>query len=376
MKRLLVTFFVMSLSTIFFTESMEKTINFETKTYMEQVPTDIECIIGADIGGTNSGFGVFTISGDKLELLLSLHCKSKDIKYFTDIVKDLLKKLKHEYNISIKHATFACAGVVSQDRNLCINTNLDFFVDAQEIIKNTCIENVCIANDFEVIGFGVDSIDAKKLIQINQAKPKKTGNRLVFGAGTGLGKCIMHWNRKLHRYFSISTEGGHADFAPQSFIEYELTEFIKKSEELCYMRWEDVLSGRGISRLYRFFCHANNMPEQERLISNPGEILKNKDLDKNCLDAYNLFTKIYARCAKNFALDALATGGVYIAGGIAAKNVEIFTQHIFLEEFTKNLKHSNLLANIPIYVITDYNISLYGAAKFMILEQNVFLQPS
>ena len=86
------------------------------------------------------------------------------------------------------------------------------------------------------------------------------------------------------------------------------------------------------------------------------------------MDTYLLFTKLYAKCAKNLALDTISVGGIYVAGGIAAKNIEMFKQPIFVETFTKSHFHSELLKDIPVYVITDYKISLYGAARFLMLE--------
>jgi len=370
-KLLLISLQVMLLlCTNYVTKSMSKTNNFTIKTYNKKIPKkiphDTQYIIGADIGGTNSDFGVFEITNNIPELILSVHYKSKEIASFTSTVKNILSYLKNTYNITIKNASFAAAGVVSEDRSSCKVTNLSFYIDAKEIINHTDIKKVALSNDFEVIGFGVKLIDKNKLIKINNAKAKERETQAILGAGTGLGKCIMHWNKKLKRYFATPTEGGHADFSPQSPVEYELTEYIKKSEKrTSNVRWEDILSGAGISRLYNFFCYKNINNKKDL---DTKEIFLHRDKDNNCLEAYNLFTKTYARCAKNFALDTLAKGGVYIAGGIAAKHIDIFHQKTFINEFTNSLKHSTLLKNIPIYVITDYNVSLYGAAQYMILE--------
>ena len=136
--------------------------------------------------------------------------------------------------------------------------------------------------------------------------------------------------------------------------------------------WEDLLSGRGIQRIYNFFrSRQSDIQANHDLVTNgfnPDEIFNNRHIDTHSWHTFQLYSLIYARCAKNFALDTLALGGVYIAGGIAAKNLQLFEQKEFMDEFVNCGKQQELLKNIPIYVITDYDISLYGAAEFMYLE--------
>jgi len=344
-------------------------LNFKEVTYIEKIPENITCVLGADIGGTNSNFGVFSSHDGKLTLLLSIHFKSQEIKNFTLVVQDFLDYIKNKYKINITYSSFAAAGVVSEKRDYCKPTNLDFALDAKEIIKNTSITCAIIVNDFEIIGFGIDIIDPKNLVLINKGKPREHGARAILGAGTGLGKCILHWNNNLNKYLPVPSEGGHADFCPQSQTEYELTEFIKTSENRkCNISWEDVLSGNGISRIYDFFYQKNGRKEGEKIKLHPDKIFESRNINKHSSNTYSMYSTLYARCAKNLALDSLALGGVYIAGGIASKNIDMFKQKIFIEEFTNCCKQYDILKNIPVYIIADYNISLYGAAEFMILE--------
>ena len=100
----------------------------------------------------------------------------------------------------------------------------------------------------------------------------------------------------------------------------------------------------------------------------PDEIFNNRDKDENCHKTFALYTIFYARCAKDFALDALALGGVYIAGGIAAKNLPLFLESSFMKEFVNCGKQQELLQQVPVYIITDYNVSMHGAAAYMLLE--------
>lgn len=346
---------------------------FKEVLYVDEVSKNITAILVADIGGTNSNFGIFQSTNGKLKLLFSMHYKSQKITQFTNVVNQTLNHIKETYNITIHNACFAAAGVVSEHRDYAKPTNLDFGVDTQEIIQKTDLECACIVNDFEIIGHGLEEINPKDIVLVKSGSQRVTGNRAILGAGTGLGKCILLFNKHVDHYEPVASEGGHADFSPQSELEFELVNFIKKTEKrTCNISWEDVLSGYGIERIYKFFLHKNGKQNADKdLVDNglhPDEIFANRNRDEHARNTFELYTKFYARCAKNFALDALALGGVYIAGGIAAKNLPLFELSAFMDEFINCGKQMALLKKIPIFVITDYNISLYGAARYMLLE--------
>lgn len=341
--------------------------------YVDSVPRGIQGILVADIGGTNSNFAVYQYDAGELTLLFSLHMKSQQVTNFTTTIGNILKHVKDTYDISIAKACFAAAGVVSEKRDYSKPTNLDVAIDAQDIIKHTSIECASLVNDFEVIGYGLSKVAPDKLIEINKGTPLHTTNKAIVGAGTGLGKCIMFYERDRGHHVPVASEGGHADFAAQNEIEFALSEFIKNEEQRpCNISWEDVLSGNGIQRIYTFFRQRNSsVPADKDLVSNgmhPDEIFNNRNRDEHAHNTFELYAHLYARCAKNFALDALARGGVYIAGGIASKNIQLFQLECFMREFVNCGKQMELLKNIPIYVIADYNVSLYGVAEYMRLE--------
>lgn len=344
------------------------------RSYVDTIPTNMELLLAADIGGTNSNFGFFQQKKETLVLLFSVHAKSQETKNFTDIVRDVLRHVRKEYNITCKRACFAAAGVPSQDRMYCKPTNLSFTIDVKDILANTELECAFIVNDFLVIGYGLNLINKKDLVQINEGQMRDYSNKAIVGAGTGLGKSILYWSEEYDRYIPLPSEGGHADFAAQDQLELDLVQFIQKMENrICTVSWEDVLSGEGIRRLYRFFKWRNGGDSNSFEDSpHPDEIFKRCNESKHCFDTFQLYTKLYARCAKNFSLDALALGGLYIAGGIAANNLPLFKEEAFMKEFINCGKQQALLAQVPVFIITDYNVSLYGAALFLILDETCF----
>ncbi len=342
--------------------------SFKEIVYVNPVPRNINGILAVDVGGTNSNFGIFRPKNGEFKLLLSLHFKSQEITDFASIVEEILDYLEEKYGITIKNSGFAAAGVVSETKDWVKPTNLDIVIDTKEILRKTGLKCAFVVNDFEIIGYGLESVELKNLIQVNDGKPRIHANKAILGAGTGLGKCILIWHKEVGRYMPSASEGGHADFAPQTQQELDLVTFIKEAEQrTCNISWEDVLSGHGIQRIYRFFCYKSGVVCNTNG-PHPDEIFKNRDKDENCHNTFVLYTIFYARCAKNFALDALALGGIYIAGGIAAKNLPLFLESSFMKEFVNCGKQQELLREVPVYVIVDYNVSMYGTAEYMLLE--------
>ncbi len=341
--------------------------------YVAHVPEHVKAILVSDIGGTNSNFGIFQLLDNKYQILLSLHAKSKEVTNFADLIAEVVAYVKDKYNITLKHACLAAAGPISQDRTFVKPTNLNSALDTKEIIQKANLECAVLVNDFEVIGYGISRIDPKNLVAVNQGTAREHAHKAIIGAGTGLGKCIMFYNDAKNRYVPIASEGGHADFVALHQRELDLAKYIQKYENWsCNISWEDVLSGNGIQRIYHFLRHSNENHKVSKQASvhgpRPDEIFKSRFLDHYCWETFEWYTAFYARCAKNFALDALALGGIYIAGGIAAKNLEMFQLPAFKQEFFSCGKQAELIKQIPIYVITDYNVSLYGAAEYMMLE--------
>ncbi len=327
-------------------------------------------ILVGDIGGTNSNFGIAQTVNGELTLVSSVHIKSKEINNFSNVVKDILIFAQKTYNMSISNACFAVAGPVGPEQAWCKPTNLNITIDAQDILRIAPLKNVIIVNDFEVVGYGIEKIGPQDIITIQQGTHYMHGNKAILGAGTGLGKSILHWIESKNSYVSVASEGGHADFAAQTQQDLDLINYIKKNEPtLCTISWEHLLSGNGIGRIFNFMsAHTRNYNNTTVNAPPPDEIFKDKNLSPAHQKTAQLYAQLYARCAKNWALDTLALGGIYIAGGIAAHNVDLFKLPEFLTEFQKCDIHRDILSAIPLYIIADYNISLYGAIEYMRLK--------
>jgi len=326
----------------------------------------------ADIGGTNSNIGIFRLSDEPPLLLLSLHFASKEISNFTTFIQEVSALLKANYGLLVHRACLGAAGLIGHNRTQVKPTNLPFTIDLEEIARNTDLKELFLINDFEAVALGIELLNPASIISINHKQQRGYGNKAFLGAGTGLGKSVLLWYSKGRQYIPISSEGGHADAA--FYYEHELSihSFIKaECAAGCPVSWEDLLSGLGIQRLYKFLGTQNNYQETpvSKLIADaefdPDRISAYAKEDQRCKDTLTLYTRFYARCAKNFVLELIALGGLYIAGGIAAKNISLFFDPLFMIEFTDCVKHKEYLSSIPVFVIADYNVSLYGGVVAM-----------
>lgn len=347
-------------------------LNFKFVAYQD-VPRGLSALLVGDIGGTNSNFGIASIKDGDAQLLYSMHFKSQEIIRFEDVVQDVLDYAKATYDLHIQNACFAAAGVVSPKQEYCKPTNLNIVLDAREIKKKTNLSCAFIVNDFEVIGYGVSRIAQKDLVQVQIGNEFKHGNKAIIGAGTGLGMSVLLWVESKQRYIPVASEGGHADFAAQNMLELELINFIRETERYgCKISWENILSGKGIGRIYAFLGAKRVYSSQDVVPAkagpHPDEIFTSRNIDKHSGETAELYAQFYGRAAKNLALSSLALGGIYIAGGIASHNVDMFKSANFLDEFSNCGKQAQLLKSMPIWVIADYNVSLFGAIEYMRLE--------
>lgn len=304
--------------------------------------------ICADIGGTNANFCTADI-GKEIVIKGQKHEPTAQYKEFSDLILNYLEQAKEPITIGC----FAAAGPVKNQRIEMTNANL--VIDAEEIIRKTPLKTVLIINDFEAVGYATNVLTPSEKKILNPGKPEAYGMRAAIGAGTGLGKSILVWGKHENAYLPHPSEGGHADLPIKDLEEFEI---VKGMQSPTY---EDFLSGRGLERLYSHY-QLTKYPSEEKTLS-AKEISKARVTNACCKEAFKTFVRFYARCAKNFSIDLLASGGIFIAGGIAASNSDVFETG-FMEEFTSHRlpKFQSFLKNIPITLITNYDISLKGAA--------------
>ncbi len=320
-------------------------------------------VVGGDVGGTHTNIGVAGAKAGAATLLYSAHFESRKLTSLLPAIREALDYGRENYGIKADRGVAGVAGVVT-DSGRAKPTNLSWVVDAEEIKHELGLEDFGIANDFQIIGWGIASLKEGDLFEAKSGEPGFGETRAVIGAGTGLGKSILSFDGK--RYVPIPSEGGHADFPPHDRFDLDLADYVRGGRKTP-ASYEDLLSGRGIERIYDFLRErlgeTDLTAEIEGAKDRAALISKHRQIDPLCRETFRIYAKLYARCAKNFVLESLATGGLYIAGGIAAKNREIFVSPEFQAEFLNAEKQRHLLERTPVRVITNYDVSIMGACN-------------
>ncbi len=226
-------------------------------------------------------------------------------------------------------------------------------------------------NDLEAAAYGTLHLSlAEKHVLNPGTSRRKRGNIAVIAAGTGLGEAILFFDGQ--KYQPIASEGGHADFAPQSDVEVELLKYLREKFH-GHVSYERVLSGPGFFNVYSFFRDTSHAPEPDWLAErikaeDPSAVVSEVGLagqDENCVATLDLFATIYGAEAGNLALKALAVGGVFVAGGIAPKILPAMTKDdAFLKGFFAKGRFEGLMKNLHVSVALNPQAPLIGAAYY------------
>lgn len=317
--------------------------------------------LGGDVGGTSTRFAIAGIKENTPELIFNLNFETSLLESIISAIKKTLEYANEKYDINVDSGCIGSAGIVSENKDFVKLTNAKWGIDSNEITSETNLSDVLLINDFQAVGYGVNFLDennSEDILKIRGNNCSGFETKAVIGAGTGLGKCILHYCKDLGCYVPIATEGGNSDFPLYSDFEAELVQYIKEIRNISKpLAYEELLSGRGIEGIYQFLSKTNN----EKSYNKAELISKYRHENETCKKTFELFSKFYGRCAKNFALDTLSKGGMYIAGGIATKNKEIFQSKNFIDEFNKGNRREDFLRNVPIYVILNPYTGLLGS---------------
>lgn len=317
-------------------------------------------ILAGDIGGTNTRLALIEA---KNELLHILHEETFPSRERTSL-EAVLAEFLILYPCDLSGATFGIAGPVRKGR--CEATNLPWVVDSKTVAKQLRLKRVGLFNDLMANAYGISILQSKDFVILNKGARNANGNRAIISAGTGLGEAGMFWDRKKHRPFA--SEGGHADFAPRNHIEMELLNYSMKN----YRRvsYERFLSGPGLFQVYSFLRDTGKGEEPQWLAEqmrqgDPAPVISELALNGKsplCHQALELFVALYGAEAGNLALKVMATGGVYIGGGIAPKIISKLKESVFMNAFTAKGRMSPMLQDIPVRVIMNPKTALLGAA--------------
>jgi glucokinase len=318
-------------------------------------------VLAGDIGGTTTRLGLYEVAGDELCGIREQSFASAGASGLEEILLEFLG----EGESGCRAACFGIAGPVTGRRMQ--TTNLPWVVDADDLERTTGIPKVVLINDLEATGWGVVRMGEGGAHVLNPGKPEVRGNGAVIAAGTGLGEAGIYWDGRSMRPFAC--EGGHAGFSPTNELSDGLLQFLRQRHG-AQVSWERVLSGPGLANLYRYMLERAGKPEPNWFVEadragDPTPAISTAGLEDSCevcARTIEIFARLYGEEAGNLALKVMATGGVWVGGGIAPKILPMLTGGAFMEGFLAKGRMRPLLESMPVRIVLDDRAAIQGAA--------------
>lgn len=317
-------------------------------------------VLAGDIGGTNARLAIVAVDGVRARVEREQRSASRDAPGLAPIVQAFLA----ETGVTLEAACFGIPGRVID--GVGRPPNLPWTIDERELAAAIGIPHTSIINDFDAVGHGLALLETKDVETLQRGEPVAHGPVALIGAGTGLGESFLTWDAGGYRVHA--SEGGHAGFAARDDIEWGLHRALQ--DEFGHVSVERVVSGPGLIAIYRHLVAAgagveagvvrNEMGQQD-----PAAVIVRHGLagtDPLCVAALDRFTALLGAEAGDLALTVLATGGVYIAGGIAPRIVARLRTGPFLAAFRAKGRLAAFVARVPVHVVVNPDVGLLGAA--------------
>ncbi|MCF8024603.1 MAG: glucokinase [Desulfobacteraceae bacterium] len=321
-------------------------------------------VLAGDIGGTKTDLAVYSFRSGLRRPLAKEKFPSREYSCLEAIIQKFLS----EHDIHIDRAAFGVAGPVISGRAKI--TNLPWVMQEAALAKTLGVQYVCLLNDITAFANAVAVLAENDLHVINKASPETGGTIAVVAPGTGLGEAFLVWDKT--GYLAFASEGGHASFAPAGPEQIGLLEYL--ANRFDHVSYERVCSGMGLANIYAYFkntgitgepdCPAEQVPARQNPVP---EIIRGA-LDKNrpcglCQKTLEVFVSVLGAEAGNMALKTMATGGVYLGGGIPPRILPLLESGVFWDAFVHKGRMSELMKKIPVYVILHSEAALVGAAR-------------
>ena len=317
-------------------------------------------ILVGDVGGTKTRLAIVRHDVRGVQYGDEVTLPSGEYPGLADLVKASGLLGEHRFDA----VCFGVAGPVRDNR--CRVTNLPWTVDGTELAADLASPTVTIINDLEAVGWGIDALSPEQLLCLQQGDVDPRGNQSIVAPGTGLGEAFRV--PADGRYVTCPSEGSHADFSPADERECLLQRWF--AERYGHVSWERFVSGPGIATLHRFIVEHEGKevgaPLAEAMTQGDASsaivAAARQSSDVASLDAVAWFLGLLGAEAGNHALKVMATGGVFLAGGIPPKLADLLPTSPFLSRFNNKGRMTGLMRRMPVHAILDERVALRGAA--------------
>jgi glucokinase len=318
-------------------------------------------ILAGDIGGTNARLAYFQPQNGHLRLVSERVFPSREHSELGEIVTKFLDD-------SGTRPEVACFGIAGPVHNGRVETsNLPWVIEQSHLAKQIHLPATLLINDLEAIAWGIGALDPTDLVALNRVSGPAVGNQAVIAPGTGLGEAGLFWDGERHHVFAC--EGGHTDFAPTDDQQIELFRYLKA--RFGHVSYERALSGPGLVNIYEFLRDTGDGKEQPELAAaiktdEAAAAISHAALNNSCpiaVKALDIWITVYGAEASNLALKTMATGGLFLSGGISPKILPKLTGPLFMKSFLDKGRLRHLVEAIPVQIVTNEKSGLLGAAR-------------
>jgi len=314
-------------------------------------------ILVGDLGGTHTRLALAEVMSNQVVLSRVERYINREHADLNTILRQFLAA---EGDLG---KTLCCLAVAGPTDGTCVRfTNLDWRIDTTDLSAHFGFARCRLINDFSAVGWGLNSLTEPALAQLQTGQPIAASARVALGAGTGFGVSLCAWHGD--HYQPMASEGGHIGFAPINPEQDRLLAFLRTLYGRVSV--ERILSGPGLLDLYRFSLLERDMTDPGLLATaQPAAAISQAGLEQKdpaAMQSLRLFTSIYGQTAGDWALACQASGGIYLAGGIAPKLLSALTNGDFLAGFTNKGRYRDWMQQIPVAVVLDPDIGLKGAA--------------
>ncbi len=318
-------------------------------------------ILAGDIGGTNARLAYFQPQNGHLRLVSERVFPSREHSELGEIVSKFLDD-------SGTRPEMACFGIAGPVHNGRVETsNLPWVVEQSRLAKQIHLPATLLINDLEASAWGIGALTDEDLVPLNRVSGPAVGNQGVIAPGTGLGEAALFWDGSRHRVFAC--EGGHTDFGPQGDLQIELVRYLQA--RFGHVSYERILSGPGLVNVYEFLRDSGCGQESAEFAKamktgDPAAVISGAALDGTqtlAAKALDTWISVYGAEAGNLALKVMATGGMFLAGGISPKILAKLKGPLFMQSFLEKGRLRPLLEAIPVHVVTNEKTGLLGAAR-------------
>ena len=321
--------------------------------------TQSATILAGDVGGTKTNMALYQLDKGSLTTIKEKRYPSKDYHSLEDIIHDFSGGALPD------RICAAVAGPVIKGKSKL--TNLSWTLDS-EALSASLQRPVSFINDLQATAYGLAGLKENERALIAPGDAAAEGNIAIIAPGTGLGEAGLYWDGQA--YHPFATEGGHSDFAPRTETDIELFRYLQ--QQFGHVSWERVVSGMGIKTLYHFCTEAKKEKVPEWLTKrmeteDAAAVISQAALkreDPVCAEVMDLFVRFFATEASSLVLKLMATGGLYLAGGIPPKILPLLQNENWEKNFDNNGRMHDLSEKVPVYAVLNDKMALMGAAYY------------